>query len=714
MPKAGRHIASGQADDQDDRAIVAAERARARAFRQARRHTWLVRTLKLALPLVAVGALGTYGASLFASASLKRANVSVGSARIDPVNLTMVDPRYDGFAKDGSAYRVHAKSAITDFRMQKPVRLNVIDGELLQTNGVVTKLDAAWGTYDQKKDVLELYDRINVIGSDGMRARLTRATVWTKENRIASDQAVWAEMTTGTIQARAMQVDGKTRKAHFANDVIVTLKPKPAKPAIGEAAAQPPSPLPGLDFNSGAPVTIKSRTLDVDDNAHQALFRGTVVASQGEAQLAAPELDVLYEAADQANAKSAQEKAKLQAADVAAQSRLRKILARGGVVMSSRDSRAEGLALTYDAEAEVADLSGNVVLTQAPDRRATANTAHIDQKSDQILLTGQVVVTQAENVMRAERLAIDRKAATARFTSPAERGRPPGRISTLLHQKKADSRKRTAPATPEPAAGSNLASTFLGSGFRSSPDAPIDVSAATLDIFDRRHKAVYTGQVIAKQGNFVVATEVMTAHYTGETGLASDPRSVQEKAGRQAVKAAPDLTRIEARKGVLVTGDDGQRAKSEWANFDVKANTIVMGGEVEITQNAKGAAPNKQQSLRLPDGMRFVINLTTGRYYTELEPGSASKTGGPQVSGAFATSSAPQPNASAVPFCPQGAVCKSHRPQLLIYPNQLEKSKGAEDPSTDARKTKSKKKPRDGQPAGDASSWSATTSPRER
>ncbi|MEZ5856066.1 MAG: LPS export ABC transporter periplasmic protein LptC [Hyphomicrobiaceae bacterium] len=230
MFSATRNDVSGHIDEPADRVAIAAERQRVRAFRQARRHTWLVRSLKLVLPLFAVSALGVYGASLYATASLKRANISVSSTRIDPVNLTMVDPRYDGFAKDGSSYRVHAKSAVTDFRMEKPVRLNTIDAQLLQTNGVVTKLDAKWGTYDQKKDILELYDRIDIAGTDGMRAKLTRATVWTKENRIVSDKPVWAEMKTGTIKARTMQVEGKTRKARFANGVEVTLKQDPSKP----------------------------------------------------------------------------------------------------------------------------------------------------------------------------------------------------------------------------------------------------------------------------------------------------------------------------------------------------------------------------------------------------------------------------------------------------------------------------------------------------
>ncbi|MEZ5856067.1 MAG: LptA/OstA family protein [Hyphomicrobiaceae bacterium] len=419
----------------------------------------------------------------------------------------------------------------------------------------------------------------------------------------------------------------------------------------------------------------------------------------------------MYEPADAA--KTGGDTAKQQSADVASQSRLSKILARGGVIVTSRDSRAEGLTLSYDAKTEQANLQGNVVLTQAPDRRATAQSAHIDQKSDKILLAGQVVVTQAENIMRAERLDIDRKLGTARFASPPENGRGAGRISTLLHQKN-DKQKRPAKAAkPQAEPQNDLASTFVGSGFRSSPDAPIEIEAATLDIYDRHHKAIYTGRVIAKQGNFIVNTELMTAHYTGETGLASSGKSGRDATPSSSKTPGPNLKRIEARKGVIVTGNEGQRAASEWANFDVKANTIVMGGKVEITQVAQALHPINSSRYDCRRRMRFVINLTTGRYFTEVEPGRQSTTG-PQVSGAFSSSSSkPASTAAApgaIPFCPKGAICKSNRPQLLIYPNQLEKSKAGKAAGAEAARTIKSRRQQTNAPAPEASSWSATTS----
>jgi lipopolysaccharide export system protein LptA len=208
----------------------------------------------------------------------------------------------------------------------------------------------------------------------------------------------------------------------------------------------------------------------------------------------------------------------------------------------------------------------------------------------------------------------------------------------------------------------------------------------------------------------------MTAHYTGETGLLAEAQPVgpgeAAKAKGKGLAQGPgtaELKRIEARRSVVVTGKDGQQATGEWANFDVKANTIVMGGKVKVAQG--------KQMVRLPETLRLVIDLTNGVTRTEAEPGAAAAAAaaaaGPQVSGAFSTSATSQAEAKgeAAPNCPKGAVCRSGRLELILYPNQVEKSKvkvapkagaaaggsaAAAAPSADGPAT-------GGSPAGDAS-----------
>src|SRR6185503_18024905 len=146
-----------------------------------------------------------------------------------------------------------------------PIRLTEIDGDLVQQTGAVTRLKASWGTYDQKKSELELYDKIDIDGSTGMTARLTRATVYAKESRVVSLEPVVAELPSGSVRARTMTLNSKLRQISFKDAVEVQLKPNPATRPDREAAkAKAPSALPGLALNSSAPVDVRSDLLDVD------------------------------------------------------------------------------------------------------------------------------------------------------------------------------------------------------------------------------------------------------------------------------------------------------------------------------------------------------------------------------------------------------------------------------------------------------------------
>ena len=643
-----------------DTGVSGAERER--AFRRARRHSLLVRSLKVLLPVAAVGCLGIYGGALVLSSGLKSGDIEASKVTIDPTNLTMADPRYSGFGKDGSEYKVHAKSAVTDIRMAAPIRLDVIDGEIIQPSGVVTRLTANWGTYDQKKDLLELYESINVDATNGMTARLTRATVLAKESRIISSEPVQAQTETGTIRADTMTLDTKARQAKFRTAVHVTLKPSKPATALRGAETAPKREAAsafGIDANSGEPVVVTSEQLDVDDNAKTALFRENVLARQGEATLEAPELDVTYAGRanlGQTGATSPKSEEGREATS------LKSIKARGGVRMANKADRAESQSLDYDAETERIHLVGDVTMTQEPDRTVKAETALLDQKADTALLTGDVEVTQGRNVLKGGRLAIDRKGGTAKLTTPASAGRAAGRITTLIYQNQAAKPGAAAKASAtedEPGLGP------LGANFRSDPNAPIDVEAQMLDVNDRKHTAVYTGSVVAKQGTFIVRTEEMTAHYSGDTGLVSASQPVAKAKASGA--SGSELRRIEARRGVVVTGSDSQQATGEWATFDVKANTIVMGGNVTVTQG--------KQVVRAPAGMRLLIDLGTGVTRFEAEPVAAAKAG-PKVSGAFATSVVPGPQNSGVAGCPPGAVCKSGRLEAIFYPNEMQDKAG--------------------------------------
>lgn len=682
--------------------VLASAADRARAFRAARRHTWLVRCLRIAVPFGAIAALASYAVPLIAASMLRSNGIEVQNIKIDTKNLVMETPVYEGFGKDGMRYNVRAREAITDLKQTGPVRLNGIEGVMTEVTGVVTNLTAAWGTYDQKKDILELFDDIDIVGSTGMRARLTRATVYTKESRVVSPEPVVAENATSTIRARSMQLEQKKRTAAFKSDVRVILKPQPkagtAPPATAAARTRGPAAVPGLMANTGLPVEVTSDTLDVDDTARTAVFRTSVVARQGEAALEAPELKIFYEG------RAALDGGQQTAGAGGEQSRLRAIAARGGVIAIQKDDRSTSETLDYDAQAERAILNGNVVLISGTERRVTGDLAEFDQKADTALVTGaEVVATQGRNTLKGRRLFMDRKSGTTRLESPASGSTVAGRIAAVFYQE--ETRAQGKPGA-KPASG--WATETTGLQFRTDPNAPIEIDAETLDVTESKKTAVFRGNVVAKQADFSVRTVELTAHYTGQAGLISQDAPPP---GSKAQSGGAQLTRVEARQKVVVTSKDGREVTGDWADFDVKANSITVGGKVAVADG--------KNIIDGPEGSRLVIDMTTGQSRFD-QPATGAPTKGssqPAVSASPpATSSAPTAGTSDRP-CPPGMVCSKGRFSVVLYPKEAEQAAKSKVDEVAGSGTaaevgkaigKTVRRARKAEPEG-ASAWEATT-----
>jgi lipopolysaccharide transport protein LptA len=572
----------------------------ARAFAIARRHSRLVRLLRLLLPLAAAGILATYALILTVSWHLSAGRLKVAGVQVTADDLTMKDPVYFGVNKDGGRYRVQAKRAVVGLNQNAPIKLIDINGELLQSGNAVTKLKSKHGLFDNPKGELELFDGIEIDGSNGLTARLSRAMIYSKESRIVSKHPVVASTPTGSVQASAMTMHTKTKAVAFRGEVSVRMLPGAQGPvALGKDPRQP--------------VDIYSDELDIDDAQKTAHFRSKVVATQGDTTLKTPYLFVKYEGKAAAGLSSATPQPGEQSG-----SRVTFMWARNGVEVVA-----------------------------GADRRITSELADFDAKAETALFAGRVHITQDKNVLDGARLFVDRKAGKSRLETPAEGGQTAGRITASFYQSeaKAGARPKTKAAAAPELPG------MLGS-FKSDPSAPMEIEADTLDVHDANKKAIFNGSVWAHQGGMVIRSEELVAFYTGQSGLslansADDPGS---KAG------AAQIVRVEAKRQVLITSKDGQSASADWANFDVKANTALLGGNVVVMRGKDMA-----------EGPRLKIDLTTGMYRFELEGDAAAAPG--KAPAVPATSSSP-PGSPDIRTCPPGKQC------MLFYPKEAkEKAK---------------------------------------
>ena len=607
---------------------LAGDRAASRVL--AARHSSFVRKLKAVLPLSAVGVAGVYALMILKSTGWGIGIPSLDIPTIIAENLAMENPHYEGFNKDGGRYWVTAKKAMQDIKNLSVINLDTITGELSDAEKKKTKLTAIRGTFNNKANILELFDSIDITGDNGLKAHLTRATIRTKENVITSDQPVVVMMEAGTINANQMTVRQKTKEYIFTDKVRTSLK------AQDTAGAQPPADgtqqVAAMPFgNSKEPIDIVSKRLDVNDAEKTAVFTGAVKATQGLAWLTSPKLEVTYEGSATDIAENNPETTSARGGKV------KRVVAMNPVVLSQGEGQqATSQSADFDALQQKAVLEGDVVMSEAPDKRATGDRAEIDQAAGTVLLTGTaVVLTQGTNELKGRRLFFNQTNGKMQLTGNGNGG------NSRIKAKFSEAGGKAAPTAKVPVAAKGMS---LGGNFKTDPNAPVEVDADRLDVDDPAKVAVFTGDVRAKQGDFVLQSAELKATYTGTNMLGAAAKD-------QANQGTAKLTRLKANKNVVITSADGQKATGEWADFDTKANTVTLGGNVIMTQGNN-----------VVRGTKLVIDMNTGESIIPSE----------------ANTSATAPMRSGEDGASTGTIVKSGRPSATFYPSDLkEKSSKA-------------------------------------
>jgi lipopolysaccharide transport protein LptA len=580
--------------------------ARARAFAAAQRHSRLVGLLRIVLPLAAGGIFCVFALYVTAKWHLESGKFKVGGVEITADDLTMKDPTFFDVTSDGR-YEVRAKRAVVAFSQNAPVKLIDVSGELYQTSGTVTKLKAKHGLYEKSKGELELFDGIEIDGTNGLIARLSRARIYSKQSKVVSEHPVSAIMPTGSVQALAMTLHTKTRLAEFRGDVSVRLVPSAQGAGIGGDARQP--------------VDVRSELLDVDDAQKTAHFRGKVVAIQGETMLQAPYLTVMYE----------------------------------GKAAAALASAPKTPAGQDGARVKLLAARDGVEITAGNDRRIASEQVEFDVSADTALFQGKVVATQEKNVLKGERLFVDRKAGKSRLETPGDGGR----IAATFYQAAASQER----SKPQP-----IAEALSIGSFKNDPDAPMEVEADTLDVLETAKKAVFKGRVRARQGDMRLRASELTAFYAGSAGLGV-ATAASDAGAKAKAQDKGQLVRLVATNDVLLTSKDGETASAKSATFDVKANTALLVGEVFVTKPGSDPRDPTKQRVTVLEAPRLKIDLTTGIYWMEADPSPAkappAHAKGPALSSNPPTTSSDGTTKAEGRPCAPGKVCG------LIYPSQV-------------------------------------------
>src|SRR5690242_12700915 len=199
-----------------------------RAFRAARSHSRRVRLMRLALPLVTIVVLA--GLLLWTWLNPLRLLLRVpdigGDLVVSGTKITMQQPRITGFTRDARPYEFTASAAAQDLTRPDVVEMHNLQGKYQLRDSTMTDLRADIGTYNSKKETLELGRNTVVTSSAGYKLLLNSASIDVRGARMVSEDPVQVEMRQGKLEAKRMEVSDSGNVLRF-DDVRMTVTSPP-------------------------------------------------------------------------------------------------------------------------------------------------------------------------------------------------------------------------------------------------------------------------------------------------------------------------------------------------------------------------------------------------------------------------------------------------------------------------------------------------------
>jgi len=196
-----------------------------RAFRAARRHSRLVRMLRISIPAVVV--LGTTVIALITYFNplrmLGQLPIDVGSLVVSGSKITMEHPRLSGFTHDARAYELSADAAKQDLTKPDLIELHNLRATVEMQDKATIEMLATTGTYDSKGEMLKLDQNIMLNSSTGYSGHLSEAMIDMRKGYVVSKHPVELQLLQGTLNANRLEIIDSGDLVRFDGGVNMTL-----------------------------------------------------------------------------------------------------------------------------------------------------------------------------------------------------------------------------------------------------------------------------------------------------------------------------------------------------------------------------------------------------------------------------------------------------------------------------------------------------------
>ena len=209
---------------------LASRGERRRVFEAARRHSRLVRRLRVALPVG--GALVVVAFAIAARFALpENIDLEGVSLSVTRNSIIMDNPHLTGFDADGREYSVEADRAIQALTNPERVRLEAIEANVTAPGHGTAEIAAEAGEYDNKKGTLNLQGPVAVDSSEGYALRMEAADFDLRGGTMASKSPVTIRYQDSETTGQSMSVSEGGRVIVLEGGVRTRLMPPKRDPA---------------------------------------------------------------------------------------------------------------------------------------------------------------------------------------------------------------------------------------------------------------------------------------------------------------------------------------------------------------------------------------------------------------------------------------------------------------------------------------------------
>ena len=129
---------------------------------------------------------------------------------------------------------------------------------------------------------------------------------------------------------------------------------------------------------------------------------------------------------------------------------------------------------------------------------------------------------------------------------------------------------------------------------------PIEINSDSLEVLQRDNKAIFTGHVVALQGDVKLKSEKMTVFYKSKANPDAK-KPTKDKSPTSAISGKTSIEKIVVEKKVLLTTPE-ETASGAGGVYDVVGQKIFLNDDVVLTRGKN-----------VLKGNRLVYDFTTGK-----------------------------------------------------------------------------------------------------